>query len=180
MKNSIIIFSLFFTTFSSAQFNNSLNLDITNKHIFQLHINSEKVISYTDLNLVNIFKSEDKSIHKYSSSNVCGQILVGSLSAVVFSAPAAIGFTFGGGNHPSDGGKLFLVYSLYTLGAAVGVHWIGSKENDSLSFWSTFVSSVIGGGVGVLAYSQIKNRFFFPILAGPMVGALIYSLFISD
>ena len=104
------------------------------------------------------------------------------ISAVVFSAPAAFGFSFGGGNHPSDGGKLFLVYSLYTLGAAFGVHWIGSMENDSLSFWGVLASSAIGGGAGFLTYAitNQSHEFYFPILAGPIVGSLIYSLFISD
>ena len=174
----IIVFLL--TTITSAQFNHSLGLNNMDKKIFQLKINYKKTINNYDLNFGNIIKNENKSIHKYSSSNVFGQVVIGSLSAVVFSAPAAFGFSYGGGNHPSDGGKLFLTYSLYTLGAAVGVYWIGSKENDSLSFWETFASSVIGGGVGVLTYYQIKNRFYFPILAGPIVGSLIYSLFISD
>ena len=180
MNKIIIPLLLIFTTIAFSQIQNPFELNHRNANKIQLKIKNKVVFNNENLDFESLLKKGKNVDFKYSSSNVCGQILVGSLSAIVFSAPAAFGFSYGGGNHPSDGGKLFLTYSLYTLGAAVGVYWIGSKENKSLSFWGTFASSAIGGGVGALTYYQIKNRFYFPILAGPIVGALIYSLFIAD
>jgi hypothetical protein len=173
-----ILFILLISTTTSAQINDSLKFSFAQYKIRSM-VFSEIEISVNPA-LVKIPSDAKETSFKYSPPNVCGQIVIGALSGVLFSLPFASDFEFQRGNNPPYQTHAWLIYSAYILGTAVGVDWIGSLENESLSFWWVLASSVIGGGLGFASYSIIKDKFYFPILAGPLIGPLIYSLFISD
>ncbi len=171
--------------------------------VFVVSINAQTLRNQIDLKLSDstyslyslksmnsdYLRSEYKNYH--SAFNVAGQIIVGSSLAFIFPISFLYGSFLASFHHEPDDavkvGLLFLMFSSYTFGAAVGVDWIASIENKNNSLLETFGYSAIGSGAGILLISILASQYeTIPWCGGfvaflcPILSSVLYTTLISD
>jgi len=129
--------------------------------------------------------------NSHSALNIAGQVVAGSALAFAFTIPSLTGTIAAVYGHtPNEAvqyGLLFLIYSSYVFGAAVGVDWISSIENQNNSLLETFGYSAIGSGASILLlgilstqYHQIPTSGVLTALLCPVLSSVLYTTLISD
>jgi hypothetical protein len=129
--------------------------------------------------------------NNHTALNIAGQVVVGSALAFAFTIPSLTGTIAAVYGHtPNEAvqyGLLFLIYSSYVFGAAVGVDWIASIDNQNNSLLETFGYSAIGSGASILLlgilstqYHQIPTSGVLTALLCPILSSVLYTTLISD
>ncbi len=161
---------------------------LRNNFQFALSDSTHSLYSFKSINS-DYLNSYERNSH--STLNIAGQVVAGSSLAFLFPIPVLIvAFNASYGHKVDDAvnmGFLFLLYSSYVFGAAVGVDWIASIENKNNSLLETFGYSAIGSGaslllLGILStqYHQIPTSGILTALLCPVLSSVLYTTLISD
>jgi len=107
---------------------------------------------------------------------VFGEIAVGYLFGFlsgILGGGLASAFCHEDGDFACLGHFLIGFYAGSTFGIAGGVYMVGVNGEQTGSFQTTFAGAGIGAGIGVLSALSGNPIALIPLVAGPMVGALI-------
>ena len=126
------------------------------------------------------------SVNKHSIGNFVLQMTLAPVVTFFMILPpmtASFGLSGNHGNRVIAVTGIVFMYSCYTFGISTGVHLFAKIENPANSLEKTFVYAAIGGGTGILlsfVLSRVDNSIWsFPLAAGPLIGALTYSLYLA-
>lgn len=173
-----------------------ISTNIFSQHFYQTKEEIVHSLDYRILNNVEKIPNYYEKMGRHSVINLTGQLLVGSVSAVISPIVAfiPIGLLLNASRIKFDihdnGSSIALagiLLSSYIFGAGLGVYWIAQYENKNMSFWKTITYSVIGAGVGAITLTILAaNNTRIPPVGGvfaaltPILGAMVYSSFVSD
>ncbi len=152
---------------------------------------SDSIHSLYSFRSINSDYLNSNNRNTHSALNIAGQVVIGSSFALVFTIPSIYITFLASYNHKTDkvvdAGLLLLMYSSYVFGAAVGVDWIASMENENNSLLETFGYSAIGSDaslllLGILStqYHQIPTSGILMALLCPVLSSVLYTTLISD
>lgn len=167
MKKNIILLT-FISTVVFAQSTGIFNFDRFSK------------VSLIDSLFLYPKPQQEAVVSDFSFINYSGQVVGGLTGGLLLAYPIALAVGFEGANSNVSGSQALGLISTYVAGTALSMYGIASFENSELSFWDLFGFAGIGGGVGIGVYLSTEGETVAAMLAGPVLGGLVYTIFFPE
>jgi hypothetical protein len=113
-----------------------------------------------------------------SFTRIGGEFLIGAISGFLIYVPVVVASATRNGIRDE---AIPAIYAAYSFGAGLGVYLIAKGGNDSLSFWGTIGSSIIGGGLSLALPFLFKeyDSILITLFSFPVICAVIYANLIA-